>query len=85
MRKEVEKMKKFGLIGLMLLVILATPVMAAEISTNCTRIGVDYLSTEDKVTYGADIPIKVKAAGLSDDQFSAIGTRTIAIFENATY
>ncbi|MEM1671911.1 MAG: PGF-CTERM sorting domain-containing protein [Archaeoglobaceae archaeon] len=85
MRKEVEKMKKFGLIGLMLLVILATPAMAAEISTNCTRIGVDYLSTEDKVTYGADIPIKVKAAGLSDDQFSTIGTRTIAIFENTTY
>ncbi|MEM4689124.1 MAG: PGF-CTERM sorting domain-containing protein [Archaeoglobaceae archaeon] len=28
MRKEVEKMKKFGLIGLMLLVILATPAMA---------------------------------------------------------
>ncbi|MEM0301944.1 MAG: PGF-CTERM sorting domain-containing protein [Archaeoglobaceae archaeon] len=31
MRKEVEKMKKFGLIGLMLLVVLVTPVMAATV------------------------------------------------------
>ncbi|MEM3139657.1 MAG: hypothetical protein QXU17_05610, partial [Archaeoglobaceae archaeon] len=36
MRKEVEKMKKFGLIGLMLLVILATPAMAQTCSPRCT-------------------------------------------------
>ncbi|MCS7144715.1 MAG: PGF-CTERM sorting domain-containing protein [Archaeoglobaceae archaeon] len=90
MRKEVEKMKRYGLIGLMLLVILATPAMAQAPQpnpgpTNYSDIGIHFLKIDDddgKVTYGETVKI---IANYDVPDPNIYGTRYVGIYEWTKY
>ncbi|MEM1579181.1 MAG: hypothetical protein QXR77_05850, partial [Archaeoglobaceae archaeon] len=87
MRKEVEKMKKYGLLGVVLLVLLASPVMAqptlnkGPISIPSMQIDMLKLSS-DTVTYGDKITLSAEWKYLSQETY---GNRKIAIVSWSDY
>ncbi|TDA25156.1 MAG: hypothetical protein DSO01_08215, partial [Archaeoglobi archaeon] len=89
MRKEGERMKKYGLIGLMLLVMLATPAMAQpspnpgpisvpELGINSMKI----LDDDGIVTYGETVKIVVYYEVPDPNIY---GSRYVGIYEWSKY
>jgi PGF-CTERM protein len=86
MRKEGERMKKYGLIGLMLLVMLATPAMAQTLNkgpiSNTTLAITSMKLSDTNYTYGTDVELTVTWGYYKAEDY---GTRYIAIFDWSTY
>ncbi|MDI9642844.1 MAG: PGF-CTERM sorting domain-containing protein [Archaeoglobales archaeon] len=86
MRKEVEKMKRYGLIGLMLLVILATPAMAQTLNKGPignSSLGITSAKLSDtNYTYGSNVELTVTWSYYKAEDY---GSRYIAIIDWSTY